>query len=126
MLMVWKPLQTSAHKHRQPYLHSPAQDSIKLLTPRRDLQHPLTLLPKLLRRLEASASGLTLGHGILDLVHLDLAEALDLEQVTPRGRVHRRDRVVAVRFELRDVDCADAVGLDGVDVDDEAVLRPLV
>lgn len=36
--------------------------------------------------------------------------------------MHARDGVVPVGLELRDIDCADAVGLDGVDVDDEAFL----
>lgn len=36
--------------------------------------------------------------------------------------MHRGNRVVAVGFQLRDVYGADAVGLDGVDIDNEAVL----
>jgi hypothetical protein len=108
---------TDAHR-----LKATAQDSIKLLTPRTNLQHPLPLLSQLLRRLEPASARLTLPHRILDFIHLDLAEALDLEQVAPRGRVHRGDGVVAVCLELGDVDGADAVGLNRVDVDDEAVL----
>jgi hypothetical protein len=40
--------------------------------------------------------------------------------------VHRSDCVVAVCFELCDVDCANAVCLDRIDVDDEAVLSQQV
>ena len=65
---------------------------------------------------------LALGNGILDLVNLDLTEALDLEQVATSSRMHRSDRVVAISLELRDVDCTDAVRLDRVNIDDEAVL----
>jgi hypothetical protein len=61
--------------------------------------------------------------GFLDLVDLDLTEALDLQQVPTRSRMHRSNRVVAVGLELRDVDSTDAVRLDCVNVDDEAVLR---
>jgi hypothetical protein len=112
---------TDAHR-----LKATAQDSIKLLAPRRNLQHPLPLLPQLLRRLEPASARLTLAHRIFNFIHLNLTEALDLEQVTPRSRVHRGDGVVAVGLQLGDVDGADAVGLDRVDVDDEAVLESLV
>jgi hypothetical protein len=69
------------------------------------------------------ATYLTLRQCILDLVNFDLTEALDLYQITASGCVHGGDGVVAVGLELCDVDRAYAVGLDGVDVDDEAVLR---
>ena len=39
--------------------------------------------------------------------------------------MYRGDCVVSIGLELRDVDCTNAVCLDRVDVDDEAVLRAL-
>ncbi len=36
--------------------------------------------------------------------------------------MHRGNSVVAICLEFRDIDSADPMGLDGVDVDDEAVL----
>jgi DNA-binding response OmpR family regulator len=65
---------------------------------------------------------LTLPDSILNLINLNLTKPLDLEQIAARRRMHRSDRVVAIRLELRDVDCTDAVRLDRINVDDEAVL----
>lgn len=65
---------------------------------------------------------LTLRQCILDLIDLDLAEALDLQQIAASGRVHGGDGVVAIGFELRDVGYTDAVCLDGFNVDDVTVL----
>jgi hypothetical protein len=82
---------------------------------------------------------LTLANSILNLVYLDLAKPLNLEKSTTSCRVNRlprlsayclltwitvshRNRVVAVSFELRDVNRTDAVGLNSIDVDNEAVL----
>jgi hypothetical protein len=59
-----------------------------------------------------SVTDLAFRDGILDFVDLDLTEALDLEQVATRSRVHRSDRVVAIGLEFRDVD-------------NEAVLHPV-
>ena len=67
-------------------------------------------------------TNLTLCDCVLHLIHLDLTEPLDLGQVSPRCCMHARDGIVAVRFQLRDVNCADTMRLDGVDVDDEAFL----
>jgi hypothetical protein len=72
-----------------------------------------------------SVTDLAFRDGILDFVDLDLTEALDLEQVATRSRVHRSDRVVAIGLEFRDVDSTDAVRLNGINVDDEAVLHPV-
>lgn len=65
---------------------------------------------------------MALSNSILDLVDLDLAEALDLEQIAASSSMHRSDGVVPVRFEFRNVNGADTVGLDGVDVNDETFL----
>lgn len=65
---------------------------------------------------------LTLRNSVLDLIDLDFAETLDLEQIPTCCRMHRCNRVVAVRFELCDVYCANAVCLDCINVDDEAIL----
>jgi len=69
-----------------------------------------------------SVTDLALRDGILDFVDLDLTEAFDLQQVATRRRMHRSDRVVAIGLEFCDVDSTDAVRLNGIDVDDEAVL----
>jgi hypothetical protein len=53
---------------------------------------------------------LTLPDSILNLINLNLTKPLDLEQIAARRRM------------LRDVDCTDAVRLDRINVDDEAVL----
>ena len=65
---------------------------------------------------------LALGDRIFDFVYLDLTEAFDLEQVATSGRVHRGNRIVAVGFELCNVNSTDAMCLDRIDVDNEAVL----
>ena len=66
---------------------------------------------------------LTLRQSILDFVNLDLTEALDFQQVAAGGCVHRGDGVVAIGLELRDVSRTNAMGLDGIDVDNVAVLQ---
>jgi hypothetical protein len=65
---------------------------------------------------------LALGDGIFDLVHLDLTETLDLQQIATSRRVHRSNRVIAVGLELGNVDRTDTVGLNRIDVDNEAIL----
>jgi hypothetical protein len=65
---------------------------------------------------------LTLPNSILNLINLDLTKPLDLKQIAARRRMHRSDRVVAICLELRNVNCTDAVRLNRIDVDDEAVL----
>ena len=66
---------------------------------------------------------LTLCQSFLDLLDLDLAEALDLQQAAAGSRVHRVDGVVTTSLELIDVACIDAVSLNSLDVDDVAVLQ---
>ena len=73
-------------------------------------------------RIDKFQTHLTLPNRILHLLHLDLTKPLNLEQVASRGRMDGSNSIVAIRLELGDVDCADAVGLDCVDVDDEPVL----
>ena len=68
------------------------------------------------------ATHLTLRQRILDLVDLDLTEALDLEQIAAGRCVYRGNGEVPVGFELRNVVYPDAMGLDGVNIDDVAVL----
>ena len=67
-------------------------------------------------------SHLALRNRILDLIHLDLAEPFDFRETSPRRGVYARNCIVAVRLQLRDVDRANAMRLDRVNVDDEAVL----
>lgn len=56
MLMVWKPLRNISRKNTVlSSIISPAQDSIELLAACRDLQHPLSLMTKLVCSLEATS-----------------------------------------------------------------------
>ncbi len=116
-----------------------------MLATRRNLGNALALLSKFVRSLKASSRGLiawsvtlgkvfisseigarcthlTLRYSIFHLVHFDLAKPLDLQEIATGGRVHRGDSVVSICFQLCNVDRADAMGLDGVNVDDEAIL----
>jgi hypothetical protein len=116
------------------------------------------LLAELLRGLETSTSRLrivnqicnrhresetgthlALGNGILNLVNLDLAEPLDLQQCASSRRVNSlpnyqalnpillststySNGVISVRLELCNINCADTMGLDCININDEAVL----
>ena len=66
---------------------------------------------------------LALCESIFDLVNLDLTEAFDLQEVATSSCMDGCDGVVSVGFQLCDIDCTDAMRLDGVNVDDEAILR---
>jgi hypothetical protein len=88
----------------------------------------------------AGSAYLTLYNSILDLFNLDLAEPLDLEQCATSGSMDRlrlllgsldckarlepshSNCVVAVGLELRNVNRANSVSLDGIDIHDEAFL----
>lgn len=83
---------------------------------RRSITDPSTILLRL------EKPYLALCNSILDLVHLDFAEPLDLEKIPSRSRMYTCNCIVAIGFQLRDVDCTDTVGLYGIDIDDEAVL----
>lgn len=65
---------------------------------------------------------LTFCDSILNLIDLDLTVALNLEQTATSGRVHRSNGIVAIRLQLRNIDCADTMSLNGIDVNNEAIL----
>lgn len=65
---------------------------------------------------------LTLRNRVLNLIHLDLTEPLDLRQITARSRMHRGNRVVSVGLQFSNVDRADTMGLNRVDINDESIL----
>jgi hypothetical protein len=84
-------------------IHSPSEDSIKRLTASRDFYDALSLVTELMGSLETSSSRLhewsvsnstafsrcetylALCNCILDLIDLDLTEALDFEQIATSG-----------------------------------------
>lgn len=59
---------------------------------------------------------------ILDLVNLDLAEALDFQQIAASGCVHGGDGEVAIGLELFNVRHVDAMGLECLDANDLTIL----
>lgn len=92
------------------------------------------------------------GHGtnqalldsLLDLLNLDLTEALDLQESSAGGTMNGLDSIISalvsivlfqwmllsychsvksVGFQFGDISCTDAVGLDAVDVDDEILCQ---
>jgi hypothetical protein len=80
--------------------NAPAQHGIKPPTPGAQPEHASPRLPQLMRGDEPAggAAGLALGHGLLDLVDLELAEALDLEEAAARAHGHQLSiRVVSLR-----------------------------
>jgi len=69
---------------------------------------------------------LTLCNSILDLIDLDFTEALDLEQIATSRSVNRRDGIISTVLQLCNINSADTVSLDGIDVDNESFLAGLV
>lgn len=69
----------------------PAQHSIKPPGPRAQPKNAPPRLPQLVRRDETPrrTPRLALGHGLLDLVDLELAEALDLEEAAAGAHCHQ-------------------------------------
>jgi hypothetical protein len=65
---------------------------------------------------------LALRYRIFDFVHFDFTETLDLQKITTRGSMHGSNRVITICFEFRNVYCTNAMRLDCIDIDYEAVL----